>query len=591
MHVFEKNDKYVGLDKEFHPSCQPLKNNYKFIKYNPTIKRFTGCDRATLILEKIEFFFSKQPNGFYKFIEPCSHRLYKKNDSWSEELGCDRKCFTRSWEKIAFRHKSRRAFNEAIDKFEGKLYASFYDRNRNQMFFIRNHEVANETLKEFYTPKKSKIKKDDTQAKKTSNSLAYEPLRNGHSGRSDMDVKMTPSELFKNNSHASNEIIKKMIEIWTAIVQEGRGDKIELKGKIVPFLRKALADKFNNCLQKWKDYCINIACSKYLMGEKTSWKADLEWSLKFESIRKVLSGNYYGIGDRNRKLTPEELEEKEKQLEEQKKAKELEQQVSLQALEEEIKDSSTEPDSVKNFRIKWLRRFGEKKYRELLADCEMKLGEKETNLTIQPRERIIAIRLESDWNPEFLSGQPFKRVQIYHCVPDVMGKPLIFDRWFGDICDIEEGETIEQGWEGSINPANGFDESPDEKQSAETNQLRASLKAHIPIKPYPVWLDEIKVRTINPDGVLVVTFKDKLASDYARIRFSEGILKSAVELWNEVAGLIIHEESDYLSVQDEDKYSGIDEKTLEEQAIQSLIGAGFSGAGQKGGILNDWIPY
>src|SRR5690606_18004655 len=119
-------------------------------KYNPTIKRFTGCDRATLILEKIEYFFSKQPNGFYKFIEPCSHRLYKKNDSWAEELGCDRKCFTRSWEKIGFRHNSRRAFEEAKDKFEGKLYASYYDRNLNQMFFIRNHDLANETLKEFY---------------------------------------------------------------------------------------------------------------------------------------------------------------------------------------------------------------------------------------------------------------------------------------------------------------------------------------------------------------------------------------------------------------------------------------------------------
>ena len=94
-----------------------------FIKFDPKIKQITGCDRATLILEKVEYFFSKQPNGFYKFIEPCSHRLYKKFDSWSEELGCDRKCFTRSWEKIAFRHKSRRAFNEAIDKFEGKLYA------------------------------------------------------------------------------------------------------------------------------------------------------------------------------------------------------------------------------------------------------------------------------------------------------------------------------------------------------------------------------------------------------------------------------------------------------------------------------------
>ena len=240
---------------------------------------------------------------------------------------------------------------------------------------------------------------------------------------------------------------------------------------------------------------------------------------------------------------------------------------------------------MKNFRIKWLRSFGEKNYREFLADCEMKLGEKETDLIIQPQERIIAIWLGSHWNPELLADQSFKRVQIYHCIPDLMGKSLIFDRWFGD---FEEVKGIGQENGNSIISVNGCDEPTDEEQGAETNQLRSSLKANIFAKEYPVWLDGIKVQTIEPDGTLVVTFKDKLASDYARIKFSEKILKSTVGLWNEVTGLMIQEESDYLLTHDKDNYSGVDEKNLVKQPI---MGAGLVGAWQGGGILNDYVPY
>jgi len=173
-----------------------------FIKFDPNIKRLTGCDRATLILEKVEVFFRKQPDGFYKFIEPCSHPLYKKEDSWAEELGCDRKCFTRSWDKIGLRHKSRRAFEAAEDKFEGKLYASYYDRHLNQMFFIRNHDLANETLEEFYEPKKQKARAEDATATKTNDSLALKPLSTGHFVRSYKEAKNTSPELSKDNSHA-----------------------------------------------------------------------------------------------------------------------------------------------------------------------------------------------------------------------------------------------------------------------------------------------------------------------------------------------------------------------------------------------------
>ena len=568
-----------------------MKQNY-FIKFDPRINQLTGCQKATLILSSLEYWFTKKPDGFYKFMEPCPHRLYKQGDSWEEELGFERRSFVRAFKNIGIKYGSRMEFDAALDKFQGKMYASYYDRHTNLTFFIRNHDLANELLKDFSTTKapSSKQEKKEAVASKLMVSLPNLPLGIGNNGRSYIDAKSTTNDLSKDKSHADDEMVKKMIEVWTAIVGEGIG-QIALTGKLIAFLKKAFIDKFSNCLQNWKEYCISIARSKFLMGEKTSFKATLEWALKFDIIAKILSGDCYGIGDRNRKLTAEELEEQEKEREKQKQAKELEKQRVVEALGEEIRNRTDEPESVKSFRIKWLNSFGEQSYREFLADATLKVGSKETDLIIQPKERITAIRLESHWNPEILSDQPFRCVQIYHYIPDFMGKPLLFDRWLGDFEEVKEVVEVEQKRGKSIPPANGCDESPDESQITETDQLRAHLKAHIPEGEYPVWLDGIKVRAIKPDGMLVVTFKDKLASDYARIRFSERILKSAASLWNEVAGLMIHEESDCFFAHDEDKCLGIDERVLVQQAIQSLMGACFAGGGQGGGILDDCIPY
>ena len=565
-----------------------MKQHY-FIKFDPRIKRLTGCDRATLILEKIEYFFSKMPNGFYKFIEPCEHRLYKRFDSWSEELGCDRKCFTRAWERIAFRHKSRRAFEEAIDKFEGKLYASFYDRNRNQMFFIRNHELANETLKEFYKPKKSKIKKDDTQAKKTSNSLASEPLRNGHSDRSYKDVKNTPSELSEDNSHASNGTEKEMLEIWTALVEEGIG-KIELTHRRIAFLKQAFKDKFDSCLEKWKKYCQDIASSRFLMGEiKSSFRASLDWALKFDVIQKILEGNY-GIGDRRPSTVPSAAESFLKNS-----------KIEIASEEAGIEKATDEPEIVREFRLKWLNKFGASTYRECLKDCAIEVGDDAT-LILRPSSRYNAKSISSYWTPTLLVASPFTKAHIVQHEGD-----LVFDKWF----------LLEPGREGTLPEHEGLGvkassdltaapmpvslpevtnivaaaiEKPSQEPlpceakesgvvvtqvTSETRMLRKKLRESMPHNQFPTWLGSIEVEEVARDGSVIVTFEDSFAVGWSRTRFSKEIFQVVASLWKGVNKLIIRQKEGYtvpLSIENPSRISeNVTEKSTLEQAIQSLL--------------------
>ena len=224
-----------------------MKQHY-FVKFDPRINQLTGCHRATLILSTLEYWFQKKPNGFYKFIETCPHRLYKEGDSWTEELDCDRKSFASSFDKIAVRYKSRRTYEDAEDKFQEKMYASFYDRNTNQTYFVRNHELANKVLADLIPTKKNVSKKEDDKAPKARNSLPSDPLRNGKDSRSYKEPKNTSLDLSKDKSHAE-EIIKKMIEIWTALVEEGR-EQVTLGRTTIPFLKKAFTDKFDSCLEK-----------------------------------------------------------------------------------------------------------------------------------------------------------------------------------------------------------------------------------------------------------------------------------------------------------------------------------------------------
>lgn len=268
-----------------------------FIKHDQRIKKVLGCDRATLILDRLEFYARKQPKGFYKFLEPCSHKLYKRNDSWTELLGCHRTSFWRAFSIIGKKHPSKSAFDQAEDKFDGKLYASYYDRYSNRMFFIRNHEGVIEFFNRIGNTSTTCVSEPKKQIV---NSLGTE-----QNARSYMESKKTSLELSRDNSHASadqinnknnSNIAQQMMEIWSKTVNQ---PLVILTPKRIAFLKRALADKFEHCLKKWESFCQRVASSKFLMGEiKSSFKATLDWVLKFEVIQKIQEGAY-GVGDRS----------------------------------------------------------------------------------------------------------------------------------------------------------------------------------------------------------------------------------------------------------------------------------------------------
>jgi len=406
-----------------------LSRSRHFIKFDRRVHQLTGCTRATLIFSALEYWFSKKPEGFYKFIEPCSHKLYKPGDSWTEELGCDRKTFAQSFKKIGVRYSSRTAYEQATDKFQGKLYASYYDRYTNQTFFIRNAELVTQFLGKVNPHQPSLLSQQSGCSSLIKPSLPSNevpqlspisssvlPFSTGNSPSSYIETKNTSIELSNDNSHAGKEvieqnIIQQMLEVWVSLVGVGK-KKLELTAKRIAFLKKALVDKFHNSLEEWTAYCKSIVSSKFLMGEiKASFRATLDWALKFEVIQRVLEGAY-GIGDRNPPSIASACEAFIKNS-----------KMEMVLEEEEIRNKSDEPELVRAFRLKWLNKFGANNYRELLADCVIEMGDNHT-LILHPTTRYKAKWL-AGYNLGCLLSQSISKVHIIQREGD-----LSFEHWY-----------------------------------------------------------------------------------------------------------------------------------------------------------------
>jgi hypothetical protein len=519
-----------------------------------------GCDRATLIFDRLEFYSKKQPDGFYKFLEPNSHKLYKEGESWAELLRCHRTSFWRSFKLIGKKHKSQWAFEAAKDKFEGKLYASYYDRLNNRMFFIRNDEAVDELFAKIQpgvnptmVPEKNKENSQPSPGKISD----QDSVPTEQDARSHKEAKKTSSELFKNNSYASNEIVKKMIDIWTALVEEGRG-QISLTRQRITFLRKAFTDRFDSCLDKWKKYCVRIASSKFLMGEVNDFKADIDWALKFANIQKVFEGRY-GIGKRAIKVELPRIEE----------------------IEEEIFNTD-ESQEIKDFRKLSLKTVGNAMYISYFKNLSVEFREEGILALVAPHAHTADMLERSCFSYFRLIFNELDRgIKSFELFVAGEKRGRLLERRREAKCINTSSAITESELSTSQQiDAKGLIEEMVEVVGTETRALRTKLKESIPPKQFPNWLAGIEVDRIDPDGNLIVTFKEQIIADYCQARFRPELLKSAQELWSTVKNLLIQEKLVDSFGDSEEEPIETDETLMFQDALQSLKNPSMMGVGQ-----------
>lgn len=70
-----------------------LVHDANIIPYRKEFNVITGGITASILLQQIIYRCGHQNTPFYKFKEPCEHKLYKQGQSWKEELGFSRREF------------------------------------------------------------------------------------------------------------------------------------------------------------------------------------------------------------------------------------------------------------------------------------------------------------------------------------------------------------------------------------------------------------------------------------------------------------------------------------------------------------------
>ncbi|WP_070001126.1 hypothetical protein [Cellulosilyticum sp. I15G10I2] len=264
----------------------------KYLKYCPELNQITGSINATILLLQLEYWFTKMTGDkFYKFLDICEHELYKKGDSWVEELGFSKQEFRTAFSKIGKVYTSKKAFKESKDLFSGKYYASYYDRIKGLTYYIRNDT------------KLSELFHDD------SNKISYSEEK---STENTEEVLRTPQNIIPANPKTPSPLSVDYNKLLTS-VKDTHTPKVCVPYETIKTLfnqycpsyprltlltakRKTLLKKLwhdlGQTLDNFKQAFLLAQNSDFLSGRLGTFRASFDWLIQEDKFIALLEGCY-----------------------------------------------------------------------------------------------------------------------------------------------------------------------------------------------------------------------------------------------------------------------------------------------------------
>ncbi|KYC42051.1 hypothetical protein WA1_18795 [Scytonema hofmannii PCC 7110] len=135
------------------------------IPYHKSLREYTGSVTSVILMQQLDYWFHKYPDGFFKFLAPSpNHPDYREEDSWIEELGFSEKEFRTAFDFIGVRYASKSEFLKADNKFidssgEERFYCSYHDKQKGLTWYFRNHQKVDEIIEKVIAAKPPKERK------------------------------------------------------------------------------------------------------------------------------------------------------------------------------------------------------------------------------------------------------------------------------------------------------------------------------------------------------------------------------------------------------------------------------------------------
>ena len=321
-----------------------------YIKFDTAVRDHYRCNNHAIVFARLVYWATRNPEGFYKFKNKCDkHKLYKKGDSWAEELNMTRRDMDPVFKRLVQSYTSRRDYMKAEDKFNGKMFASYTNRKTNQTHyfmdkeavdtFLGSLEVAKAPAKVFVT--KTTCAHETRIVTETIDGLSWSrealistplsplcatevpspalepvdnlsgehevlpdpqrraaqivpPLAHAHQNTNTQTITSLVGTAPERSGNALGEEDKlssqKMVEIWNSHA----ADKVAYYPSLAPRLCKVLKDCFAGCLERFRQFCSIAASSPFLMGKapNSKFKAFFWWIIKPETIKTIFQGGY-----------------------------------------------------------------------------------------------------------------------------------------------------------------------------------------------------------------------------------------------------------------------------------------------------------
>lgn len=234
----------------------------KSLIYYPELNSYTGSITSSLLFMQLEYWFKvTRGKTFYKFLEPCEAPQYVTGDSWTEELSFGKTEFRTAFSNIGKVYKSKKAYLESKDKFEGKYYLSYYDRIKRLTYYERNETLVNTLLRNLNL------------------SFGYSETK--------------PIKSIQNTSSDIESDVKKLFETYCPSLNAKVCFTLTTKMRLHTLV-KVITTKGLNLLETFKSVFCQVEASDFLCGRlsTSTFLASLSWILKPDKFFAILEGNY-----------------------------------------------------------------------------------------------------------------------------------------------------------------------------------------------------------------------------------------------------------------------------------------------------------
>jgi hypothetical protein len=120
----------------------------KMIPYVKELRQLKEVNSVTacILMQQLDYWFERYPTGFWKFQAPCEHTAYKPGNSWTEELAITVDEFRGAFKQIGVSYNSKKEYDMAADKFQGKYYCRYFNKVNRMTYYFRNHQIVDADL-------------------------------------------------------------------------------------------------------------------------------------------------------------------------------------------------------------------------------------------------------------------------------------------------------------------------------------------------------------------------------------------------------------------------------------------------------------